>query len=251
MIETMENLKIDINCDLGEGIGHEAEILPFIGSCSIACGGHIGDMDTMMETIRGAQRHGVRIGAHPSFADRENFGRRTMHLPGEVLIASIRAQLADFGKALLHCGARLHHIKAHGALYNQTAQDAATAKIYLDALEGYREGALLYVPYGSAVAAAALQSGFNIWYEAFADRNYRADLSLLPRDERDALISDPKKVLAHVLPIIEQGRLWPLNGPYREVHAHTLCVHGDNPAALEILMYLSRELPKHKVLPIK
>ena len=250
-MEKLKYRKIDINCDLGEGLGNEAEIFPFINSCNIACGGHTGDVPSMTRTIRGALRHRAKIGAHPSYPDREHFGRRAMDMGRAELMDSIRDQLADFERALSQCGAAMHHIKAHGALYNQTAKDEKSARAYLEALEDYRERAILYVPYGSVVAALARNMGFGIWFEAFADRNYRSDLSLLPRGEKDAMIGEPQKVLEHILPMIREGRVKPVEGPSRELRAHTLCVHGDNPRVVEILTYLSHELPKNNVQPSK
>lgn len=243
--------KIDINCDLGEGMGREAEILPLIGSCSVACGGHTGDPHSMEATIQGAQRHRVKVGAHPSFPDRDHFGRRSMAMGKADLMASIREQLAAFDRALARCGAKLHHIKAHGALYNQTVGDESLARTYLEALKAYRNRALLYVPYGSVIAALARDQGFGIWFEAFADRQYRADLSLLPRGERDALIEEPPKVLEHLLPMVREGRVRTVEGGIRKLRVDTLCVHGDNPRVSEILMYLSRELPNNQVQPTK
>jgi len=232
-------------------MGNDADIFPFISSCSIACGGHTGDAHSMIETIQGAQRHRVKIGAHPSYPDREYFGRRAMQLDSAELMESIREQLGGFEAALARCGAKIHHIKAHGALYAQVAKDEQTARAYLEALDNYRDRAILYVPYGSVVATLAVSLGFGIWFEAFADRNYRADLSLLPRGERDALIGEPHKVLEHILPMVKQARVLTLGGTTRELLVDTLCVHGDNPRVSEILTYLSRELPNNQVQPTK
>lgn len=243
----MEHWKIDINCDLGEGLVEEEGLYAHISSCNIACGGHAGDRDSMAEAVARAQRHRVRIGAHPSYPDRENFGRRAMELGDGALVESIRRQVGDLQRVLEDRGAQLHHIKAHGALYNQMAGDPRTADLFLEAVGDHREGSLLFVPYGSVVAERAQRLGFKIWYEAFADRNYRVDLSLVPRGEPQALIEGPEEVLAHVLPMIQERRVRTLGGRYLEIVADTLCVHGDGPRALEILMYLSRELPKHQV----
>ena len=232
-------------------MGKDADILPFIGSCNIACGGHSGDRASMVETIRGALSHRVKIGVHPSFPDREHFGRRAMAMERAELMGSLREQLAAFDWALAHCGATLHHIKAHGALYNQMVTDGPLALTYLEALEDHRERAILYVPYGSVVARKAKDLGFGIWFEAFADRNYNSNLGLVPRGERDALIGEPKKVLDHVLPMIREGRVRTVGGGIRKLRADTLCVHGDNPRVSEILMYLSRELPNNQVQPTK
>src|SRR5690606_33969841 len=166
--------------------------------CNIACGGHAGDLASMRETVARAQSHKIAIGAHPSYPDREGFGRSVMEIGEDRLVDSIREQLSGLDSVLEAAGAQLHHIKAHGALYNQTARDSGAARIYMEAIMDYRDRALLFVPHGSVVAEMAEALGFGFRYEAFADRNYRADLTLVPRGEPDALIREPEKVLAHI-----------------------------------------------------
>ena len=172
----MGEWRIDINCDLGEGVGNEAELLPLIGSCNIACGGHAGDFVSMRETINLAKKNEVKIGAHPSYPDKANFGRQVMSISNKDLKISLQKQLKTFDKALEVENAQLHHIKAHGALYNQTAKDEDLAKFYLDIIKPYRESTYIYVPFGSVIAKLASQKGFKIFYEAFADRNYNSRL---------------------------------------------------------------------------
>lgn len=238
---------MDINCDVGEGMGNEANIFPFISSCNIACGGHAGDVQSMGEVILLAQKYRVKIGAHPSYPDKANFGREVMDIPADALIQSIREQLDTFFAILKKEGGQLHHIKAHGALYNQTAKDVGAADVYLEAIKEYRGKAIVYAPFGSVVATKAETMDFEVWHEAFADRNYNPDLSLVSRKSNKALIEDPKKVLDHILPMIKEGTVVTMDGKIQKIEAKTLCVHGDTPSALEILMYLSRELPKHQV----
>ncbi|MBO0323083.1 5-oxoprolinase subunit PxpA [Muricauda sp. CAU 1633] len=243
----MKRWIIDINCDVGEGVGNEAEIFPFISSCNIACGGHAGDVETMTQIVQLAQQHDVKIGAHPSYPDRVNFGRQVMDISKKELQKSIQKQLEDFDTILAEEQVKLHHIKAHGALYNQTAKDKDLAKTYLEAIQKYKTRTLLYIPYGSAIAEIALRQGFTIWYEAFGDRNYNSDLSLVNRKQDDALIEEPEQVLRHILPIIKEGHVKAVSGEFVKIEAKTLCIHGDTPSALEILMYLSQELSKHEV----
>lgn len=243
----MKQFAIDINCDVGEGIGNETEIFPYISSCNIACGGHAGNEESMSEVVDLALQYSVKIGAHPSYPDKENFGREVMDIPNEELIQSIRNQLQTFEGILDRKKAILHHIKAHGALYNQIAKDGELAKMYLEAISAYRQNAILYVPFDSLVANKAKEMGFKIWYEAFADRNYNEDLSLVSRKNKDALIQEPKEVLLHMLPVIKDAKVKTVSGKFHKIEANTLCVHGDTASALEILMYLSRELPKHQV----
>ncbi len=225
----------------------EELLFPYISSCNIACGGHTGNLESMGETIALAQSHGIAIGAHPSYPDREGFGRSVMKIGKGQLVESIREQLAALEGVVDTAGAVLHHIKAHGALYNQTAVDSLVAGTYLEAIMDHRDRALLFVPYGSVVSKMALAMGFGIRYEAFADRNYRADLTLVPRGEKQALIREPAKALDHILPMIKKGKVSFLDGRTGTIVAQTICVHSDGPSALEILMYLSRELPKHRV----
>ncbi|MEC7262717.1 MAG: 5-oxoprolinase subunit PxpA [Bacteroidota bacterium] len=243
----MKQFAIDINCDVGEGIGNEVEIFPYISSCNIACGGHAGTEESMSEVVDLALQYGVKIGAHPSYPDKENFGREVLNISNEMLIQSIKEQMHVFETILNQKKAPLHHIKAHGALYNETAKDWGLAKTYLEAISAYRKKAILYVPFGSVVSELAMEMGFQIWYEAFADRNYNADLSLVSRKLPNSLIEQPDLVVEHVLPIIKNHKVKAVNDEFMNIDAKTLCVHGDTASALEILMYLSQELPKHQV----
>jgi UPF0271 protein len=243
----MKRWTIDINCDVGEGVGNEPEIFPFISSCNIACGGHAGDTATMLQIVQLAKQHKVKIGAHPSYPDRENFGREVMDISEHELHQSIQEQVKTFESVLEREQSELHHIKAHGALYNQTAKDKDLAKIYLDAIQEYKTRSVLYVPFGSVIAQVALQQGFQVWYEAFSDRNYNSDLSLVNRKQDNALIQDPEQVLQHILPIIKEGHVKTTSGKLVKIETKTLCIHGDTPSALKILTYLSQELSKHKV----
>ena len=247
----MKEWHIDINCDVGEGIGNEPELFRHISSCNIACGGHAGNLDTMTEVIQLAKRHHIKIGAHPSYPDRLNFGREAMDIPAAELKQSIKDQLSTFCGILKKENIQLHHIKAHGALYNQTAKDADLAKIYLDAIANFKDKTLLYVPFKSVIAKMAIKKGFQLCYEGFADRNYNSDLSLVSRKLSNALIQEPNQVLEHILPIIKEHRVIDITGSSTNIEAETLCVHGDTDSALEILVYLTQELPKHRVRLLK
>ncbi|MCB0371924.1 MAG: 5-oxoprolinase subunit PxpA [Muricauda sp.] len=243
----MKEFTIDINCDVGEGVGNEAAIFPYISSCNIACGGHAGDLESMKEIVQLAILHNTRIGAHPSYPDKANFGREVMDIPDHALIQSIKNQLSAFYEVLDELGGTLHHIKPHGALYNQIAKDEWLAEVFLKAVEEYRTTTILYAPFNSIIAQKASDQGWKLWYEAFADRNYNPDLSLVSRKDEKALIRQPKEVLNHVLPIIKEAKVKSVSGEFHKIKADTLCVHGDTASALEILMYLSKELPNHQV----
>ena len=241
-------INIDINCDLGEGIGNEALIMPLISSCNIACGGHAGDNGTMIQVARLAKEHRVLVGAHPSYPDRENFGRTTINISEKDLKKSILVQIGNLSLVLKSLGIRLNHIKPHGALYNDIAKDRKLAMVFLNCIEEYKKDVHLYVPYHSIIEEEAIHSGFSVKYEAFADRNYNPDLSLVSRKESAALIQDPKAVLDHILHMIRKGTVLTWSGKEAKIKADTYCIHGDSPATLQILMYLSQQLPKNQIL---
>jgi UPF0271 protein len=235
--------KIDINCDVGEGIGNEEELFPFISSCNIACGGHVGNRQTMMETVRLAKQFKVKIGAHPSYPDKKNFGRVSMDISKDLLIGTIQEQVESLMAILKKEELDLHHIKLHGALYNDVAQDGNLAQTVLKSLEKYKPKVPIYVPYASAMAKEAINQGFSIMYEAFGDRRYHKDLSLVSRDLPKAVIKDPREVLQQVISIVKDKKVKTSNGNSVNILADTICIHGDNPFALQIVSYLSQELP--------
>ena len=235
----MEKKIIDINCDLGEGIGNEEHILPLISSCSIACGGHAGDDKTIREVARLAKQHNVKVGAHPSYPDKENFGRATMLMAKDELIDSIKRQVDNFSSILKEENIELHHIKAHGALYNDIAVDATLACTFLESIGEYKDTALLYVPFNSAIEGEALVAGFKIKYEAFGDRNYTFEGFLISRQEENALIEEPQAALEHIARMVHEREVKLPGGKRIRMLADTYCIHGDTPSALEILTYIS------------
>lgn len=237
---------IDLNSDVGEGIGNEAQLMPFLSSCNIACGGHAGDERTMGTTIRVARQYNVKLGAHPGYPDKENFGRKVMDISTNDLIASIQAQLALFLKVLNEEGGELHHIKPHGALYNEIARDTDLAIVFLEAVKAF-DHIPIYVPFCSKIEEEAKKRGIPIKLEAFVDRNYNADHSLVSRREGNALIQAPEEVLQHLLKMVHEKKIRSIQGLEIEIEADTFCIHGDTPRALEILTYLHRELPNHNI----
>ncbi len=239
-----DTVYIDINCDVGEGVGNERELLPLISSCSIACGGHFGDKDTMRETVRLAIRHKVLIGAHPSYPDKENFGRLSMDITTDELTKSIKKQLVALTSILQEENAVLHHIKPHGALYNLISVDENAAKCFIEAIKKYSENVFLYVPYNSVIEKEALKNNINIKYEAFADRSYNNDLTLVSRSFSNAVITSPNLVLEQISTLVLEGKVNTVSHLEKELKANTFCIHGDNSNSLEILKYLKTELPK-------
>jgi UPF0271 protein len=239
--------EIDINCDVGEGVNNEAQLFPFISSCNLACGGHAGDTATMTMVTELAKKYGIKIGAHPSYPDRVNFGRKSMSIPSEELITTIRTQVEGLRTILKASGLPLHHIKAHGALYNDLSGNKELTQVYLESVTPYRSIARLYAPFGSVFAVEAARRGFQVVFEAFGDRNYNKDLSLVARSLPNALIEEPKAVLTHMLLMIQQEKVKAQDATLVPIKANTFCIHGDTPSAFEILTYLSQELPKHHV----
>lgn len=238
---------IDINCDLGEGFPYDAAIMPYISSCNIACGGHFGTKKSIIETILLALKNDVKIGAHPSYPDTTFFGRKSIEMDKKSFITSIREQLVLFFNCAATTAAEVHHIKAHGALYNDLIHDVALINRYLEAIELYKKKVLLYVPYNSMMAKEAATKGFKIAYEAFADRNYTDDLKLVPRSEANAVITKSEKVLEHVLLICKGNRVKTISGKEVSIKADTICVHGDNENALAITKTLFKELQEHNI----
>jgi UPF0271 protein len=243
----MDKIYIDINCDVGEGVGNEADIFPLISSCSIACGGHAGDTKSMTKMVELAQQYKVKIGAHPSYPDKLNFGRVSMKMDAKELADSIQTQIESLKSISERMGVRLHHIKPHGALYNDIAKDEKLGIIFLEAITKYKSDLFLYVPPGSVIEELAHKNGFKVKLEAFGDRNYTTDLELVSRKHPDALITAPEAVLNHLLEIIKRGRVRTVTGDLRNLMADTYCIHGDTRNALQILTYLSLELPNHKI----
>jgi UPF0271 protein len=239
--------EVDINCDVGEGVGNEALLFPHISSCNLACGAHAGDEQTIREVAVLAISQNVKIGAHPSYPDRENFGRHSLEMKPDEFRKSIRSQIRLLREITEAQGGELDHIKAHGALYNDLARDRELSRQYLRVIEEYRDRVSLYVPYGSVIGQEAEDSGFRCIYEAFGDRNYEDDLSLVSRKSDNALITSPEDVLEHLLRMIIKSEVKTVHGNLRPMLAHTYCIHGDTANAYEILAYLSVELPKHNI----
>ena len=240
-------MKVDINCDVGEGLDNEAQLLPYISSCNIACGAHAGDTDTITKVALLAKEHHVKVGAHPSYPDKANFGRVAITISREALKESIQSQLRTFQKIMVSNAVQLNHIKPHGALYNVLATDVDTAQTFLEAIKEYKKEVALYVPYNSIIEKEAKQKGFKIIREGFCDRNYNDDLTLVSRKKEKALITQPNEVLKHVLRIIKEEAVETVSGKLKKIKANTLCIHGDSPNAVKILRHLYSELPKNSI----
>ena len=240
----MSKRTIDINCDVGEGVGNESDLFALISSCNIACGGHAGSIETMRLCINFAKQFHVKIGAHPSFPDKPNFGRVEMTISAADLYASLKQQIRTLQNVLYAEKVQLRHIKPHGALYNLISVDENAAKCFIEAIKKYSENVFLYVPYNSVIEKEALKNNINIKYEAFADRSYNNDLTLVSRSFSNAVITSPNLVLEQISTLVLEGKVNTVSHLEKELKANTFCIHGDNSNSLEILKYLKTELPK-------
>lgn len=238
---------IDINVDVGEGVGNESLLMPYISSCNIACGGHAGDMDTMRKVVRLAKEHRVKIGAHPSFPDKVNFGRIKMEMSCAALFKSIKGQVDDLIHVLHEEHSTLHHIKPHGALYNLAAVDEKAAHVIIEVMKTMMLPIKLYVPFKSVIEKIAISQNIPIIYEAFADRNYNDDLTLVSRKETSASIHNEDDLFAHVFHMISKQRVETITGKDIEIKAQTFCIHGDNPNAVNLIKNLGVRLKSHGI----
>jgi len=229
--------RVDLNCDLGEGAGHDAELMPLITSANIACGAHAGDEATMRETVALAQKHGVALGAHPGFADRANFGRRELPVtPDEVheLVLNQVRKLQKMGP--------VRHVKPHGALYNMAARDLELARSVVDAIYEADPRLILFGLAGSHLIAVAEACGLPVVSEVFADRTYQEDGSLTPRSQPNALITDENAAVAQVLRMVREGRVRATDGSEVAIKADTVCLHGDGAHPVEFARRLRQAL---------
>jgi UPF0271 protein len=240
-------MTIDLNCDMGESfgawtLGDDAAVMPWISSANIACGFHAGDFATMQRTVRLAAEHRVAIGAHVALPDLQGFGRReiqvTPHEAHAMTLYQIGA-LAAFARAQ---GQRLHHVKPHGALYNMAARDAQLAAAIAQAVHDFDAGLVLVGLAGSALPRAGAQLGLGVAHEAFADRRYHGDGSLVSRREADALIHDIDAALAQAERIVLHGTVAARDGEVVTLRADTICVHGDRPDAAAFARRLHERL---------
>jgi len=222
-------MKIDLNCDMGENIGNDEDIMPYIMSANIACGFHAGDSKTMQTTVRLAKKHGVAVGAHPSWLDVEGFGRREMLLPPDEVEALILYQIGALAAITKAEGVELIHVKPHGAIYNQAAKDRVLAISIARAVKRFSGDLILVGLAGSRLIEAGLEVGLKVMNEGFPDRNYNPDGTLVSRKESHAMIESPEDVAKHAVELIQNGILF----GEKRVKVDTLCLHGDQQHAVE------------------
>lgn len=238
---SQNTLILDLNCDLGEGMKNDALLMPFLSSCNIACGGHSGGEQSIRRSLLLAKEFGVKAGAHPSFPDRINFGRVLLQMGEDELYKSLLDQIQLFKKVCDSLQMKMHHIKAHGALYNLAAKDPKTAALLVRLIKTNFPDTYLYCPPKSEIFEKAKQEYIPVKVELFADRTYQDDLSLLPRSIPKALLTAPDEVLDQVRKIVNLGKIRSNTGTLIPVQGDTLCIHGDNPNALEILKSITQE----------
>lgn len=236
---------IDLNSDVGEGVNNEAALMPLISSCNIACGGHAGSVEIMKEVTALAIKNNVKIGAHPGYEDKANFGRVPLDISRKQLQESIQTQILQLKEITAAQGASLHHIKPHGALYNKAAVDKETAAVIIETIKAIDDALILYVPYHSVILEMA-QGVLPVKIEGFADRNYNRDYTLVSRSKSDALITEPAAVMRHINHMIN-GQLYCVSGEIQPIQVGTICVHGDTKSALEILSYIHKNAKQHQI----
>ncbi|WP_297334851.1 LamB/YcsF family protein [Algoriphagus sp.] len=226
---------LEINCDLGEGIVQEELILPFIDTASVACGGHYGDEQSIRQTLEHCKLSGIKVGAHPSYPDRENFGRISLSIKPRDLIQSIENQINLFLSISQDLAISMDHIKFHGALYTDAAKNPDLAASLCGFLAERFSGFPLLVPPYSQIEKKAIEKGIPIKRELFGDRAYTDDYLLLSRTQRNALFTELAQVEAHLKPMVEKGVILSNTGKELPIFADTLCFHGDNPGILAFL----------------
>lgn len=239
--------KLDLNCDMGESygawkMGDDLAVLPYVSSANIACGFHGGDPGTMRKTVAAALEHGVAIGAHPSLPDLLGFGRREIRLSPQEAYDCVVVQIGALAAVAASQGGRLHHVKAHGALYNMAARDAALADAICRAMRDVDPGLIVYGLAGSELIRAGQALDLRVAHEVFGDRSYEADGSLTPRSLPGAMIEDAEASLRQVLSMVQRGRVATRQGTEVEVRADTLCLHGDQPGAARFAKKIRADL---------
>ena len=249
-------LQIDLNCDMGEipeaiADGTQEALMRSITSANVACGGHAGDEQTMRATIQQALRAGVAIGAHPGYPDRENFGRLELKMAPKEVAESVFQQVRALAQVAESCGARLVHVKPHGALYNQAVRNRELASAIAEGVARWRRDVVLVGLAGSPMLEVFREAGFTVAAEAFADRRYEPDGTLRSRKFADALIRDPKEAARQALGMVERGVVTASDGSGVAVAAQTICIHGDTPGASTIAAEVARTLREKGVTLVK
>lgn len=239
--------RIDINCDMGEGMDNDAALMPYISSANIACGYHAGNKETMQQTVSLACNHGVAIGAHVSFLDKENFGRKEMDLSPDAVYDLVQQQLLLLQQIVKTHGASIKHVKPHGALYNMSARDGQLANIIARAVFDFDPSLVLVGLSGSHSIKEANKLKLQTASEVFADRRYEENGSLRSRSLPGALLEDANDVAKQVLQMVNKKTVTAITGKEVPVTAETICIHGDGEHALEFAQTIYENLKSHSI----
>jgi UPF0271 protein len=232
---------------MGEGMGNEAQIMPYISSANISCGFHAGNLDTLKKTIELALKNNVALGAHPGYPDRENFGRVSQMLSLLEMAELIAEQMYIFEKVAIPLGAKIHHVKLHGALYNDCAKDAALSKIFIQTIQAIDSDIIIYGLSGSKTIQEAKKLGQPFANEVFADRTYQLDGHLTPRYLEHAMIHEVELACKQVLDIIQLQKVNTIQGDPIDIEADTICIHGDGINAIEFAKAIHTSLKNNKI----
>jgi UPF0271 protein len=243
---------IDLNCDMGESfgawkMGADAALMNVVSSVNIACGFHAGDASVMRETVQMALEKNVTIGAHPSFPDLQGFGRRDMKMNAQEIFDVVIYQISALKGICEAFGAKLHHVKPHGALYNQSAKNRETAAAIAEAVKAIDKNLILYGLSNSFSIAEAEKIGLKTASEVFADRTYQPDGTLTPRTMPNALISDTKSAVTQILEMFKSQKVTAVNGEKISIKAETICIHGDGAHAFEFASTIRQNLLANEI----
>lgn len=244
--------KIDLNCDMGESfgaytLGYDEQAMPFVTSINVACGFHASDPDHMAKTIAMAQKTGVAVGAHPGFPDLSGFGRRAMALTTEEIKNTVIYQIGALQGFCRAAGIKMQHVKAHGALYNMAEKDLSVAAAIASAIKAVDEELFMLCLANSQMTVAARQQGVRCVEEAFADRAYTDEGTLVSRKIAGAVIHDVNQVVARVVRMAKDQSVVSISGKEIPINAQTVCVHGDTPGAVALVKEIRIALGKEKI----
>jgi UPF0271 protein len=235
-------MRVDLNADVGEGVGDDAALMPFLSSANIACGYHAGNAAVMRNAIAFAQRHHVAVGAHPGFQDRKFFGRRELTMTAAEVERLVTRQIRTLAEAAAEKGVPVTHVKPHGALYNMAARDAGLAAAIARSVAAVDSALLLFGLAGSSLIDEGRKAGLRTVSEVFADRGYRADGSLVPRTEPGAVLDDSDLVVSRALAMVREGAVSAVDGTRVPLEVETICIHGDTPGAVDFARRLRAAL---------
>lgn len=235
-------LSVNLNCDLAEGGKNDERLMPLISSCNIACGGHYGNASSVKEAVKLALQNNVKIGAHPSYPDKVNFGRKPIKIDSNTLEETLKEQISLVKQTVENLGGKLHHIKPHGALYNQLKHDKEIAEAVVKLILEMGKELVLFVPPKSIIKETAIKNNLKTFTEGFADRAYKTDLSLVSRAKTGAILHDKNAIFKQVLAMVKDQKILLENGSKIYANFDTICVHSDTPNSVEILRYLHQQL---------